>query len=93
MIRVRRSSIVLVTLLGLLALLLALRDVLHQAHIDESILYFSSDGSVHDEWYDTVYGDSNVLETLALFVRGSPILFMTLTSDGNLLRLRPATSP
>jgi len=88
MIRVRWSSIVLVSLfVGLLALLLALRDVLLQAHLDDSILRFASDATVYYNWYDTVYAGSDVLENWTVFLRGSPILFMTL-SDGNLLLIQ-----
>jgi hypothetical protein len=88
--RVRQSSLILLVLFAVLfVVLVLLRDVLYQAHINELILHFSSDGSIYFNHYERGYHDVDVLENWTVFLRGSPILFMMLT-DGNLFAIQAA---
>lgn len=85
MLYVKKSNLVLVGIFALLSiLLLVLRDILFEAHINEAILKFASDASVYFEAYEILYADAELLESPALFLVGSPILFLKL-ADGNLI--------
>lgn len=84
MTRVRISSLLAVFLfMGLLALLVANRQTLVDAHIDESILKVASDATVYFDVYYALYEDLSLAESPALFLVGSPVLFLKL-SGGNL---------
>ena len=67
----------------LLVLLVVFRDVLLAAHIDETIQYFSSDAATYFSLYEDLYAQVSLDENPALFLIGSPILFMKL-ADGNI---------
>jgi hypothetical protein len=84
MVRIRMSSLVVLgTFLLLLLLLFLLQDVLLEAHADETILKVASDASIYFEVYQTLYANFELSESPALFLVGSPMLFMKL-SGGNL---------
>ncbi len=88
MIKVRASTITLgVILILMLTLLMSLREELLVAHFDETIHYFSSDAATYMSLFDTVYANISLGESHALFLIGSPILFMKL-SDGNLFTIQ-----
>ena len=79
MIRVRASTLGLgLTFLLLLALLLLLRGALLQAHLDKTIEYFASDAATYFSLYEDLYEQLDLAESPALFLIGSPILFMKL---------------
>lgn len=67
----------------LLVLLVMLRDELLAAHIDETIQYLSSDAATYFSLYEDLYAQVALDENPALFLIGSPILFMKL-AEGNL---------
>lgn len=84
MMRLQSSNLVLYALfLVLLIVLLVFRDALYLAHVDESIIYLSSDGSVYFSSYQTEFYDKDIMENWEVFIRYSPTLFMML-ADGNL---------
>lgn len=72
---------------ALFVLLLLLSDALLRAHIDNSILRFSSDASVYYDWYVTQYSQPGALENWTVFLRASPILLMII-SQGSLLAIQ-----
>ena len=89
-IRFRYSTLwLLAVMLVLLGILVALRGVLLQAHVDESIQYVASDAATYYELYQHLYENVDVGESLGLFLVGSPILFMRLT-EGNLFWIQLA---
>lgn len=84
MMRFRVSSLLTFGVFALLlAVLLLNREALVEAHIDESILKVASDASIYFEVYQSFYVDADLMESPALFLIGSPMLFMKL-SGGNL---------
>src|SRR6185369_5423159 len=85
---VRASTLRLgLTFLLLLALLLLLRGALLQAHLDKTIEYFASDAATYFSLYEDLYEQLDLAESPALFLIGSPILFMKLT-NGNLFLIQ-----
>lgn len=82
--RIRVSTIVLGVAFALFAtVLVTLRETLRLAHIDESILKVASDASIYFEVFELLYADADLIESPALFLVGSPMLFMKL-AGGNL---------
>lgn len=85
MFQVRISTLVqVVAFAAMLLLLVLLREALIAAHIDETILRVASDASIYYEFYQSVHADTDLLESPALFLIGSPMLFMKL-AGGNLI--------
>ena len=81
MIRVRMSTLGLgLTFVLLLALLLLLRSELLAAHLDNTIDYFAADAATYLSLYEELYAELDLSENPALFLIGSPILFMKLAS-------------
>jgi hypothetical protein len=88
MIKVRASTITLgVILILMLTLLMSLREELLAAHFDETIYYFSSDAANYMSLFEAVYANIALEESPALFLIGSPILFMKM-ADGNLFMIQ-----
>ena len=88
MIRVRPTTLGLGFLfLAMLSLLLLARADLLAAHLDGTIEYLSSDAATYFSLYENLYEQLDLSESPALFLIGSPILFMKL-SDGNLLPIQ-----
>ena len=86
--RIRLSSVALgAAFLLLLTLLLILRSELWAAHQDETIHYLASDAATYFSLYEGLYAEADLAENPALFVIGSPILFMKL-SNGNLFLIQ-----
>lgn len=83
----KKTGLKVVLLLIFLVLLLSLvllREALLASHVDGAIQYFSSDASAYFELYTNLYADVELAQNPALFLVGSPILFMKL-ADGNIL--------
>jgi hypothetical protein len=86
--RVRISTILLGAIfLLLLMMLLILRDELWTAHLNEAIHYVASDAATYFRLYEDVYAQIDLDDSPALFLIGSPILFMKL-SNGNLFLIQ-----
>src|SRR4051794_31777731 len=81
MVRVRMSTLGLaLTFLLLLVLLLLLQSTLLAAHLDNTIDYFAADAANYFSLYEHLYAELDLSENPALFLIGSPILFMKLAS-------------
>ena len=79
--RIRLSGVVLWTaMLAMLLLLVLLRGDLAAAHEDESIHFVASDAATYFTLYQDFYADLDLKENPALFLIGSPILFMKLAA-------------
>jgi hypothetical protein len=77
--RIRASTLGLaLAFVLLLGLLLVLRGTLFAAHLDRSIEYVASDAATYFSLYQDFYEDLDLAENPALFLIGSPILFMKL---------------
>ncbi len=79
MIRINITSVVLALVFSLMFVLLwMLQDELLEAHLNEAIYFFSSDGSEYLRLYKNFYSNDSLIENTDLFLIGSPILFMKL---------------
>ena len=75
--RFRATTTIATGIIALFAIALVLtRGVVSDAHQNQTISYFSSDGANYLELYTTFYHDLDLEDNLALFMIGSPILFM-----------------
>lgn len=82
---INKTTLLLVLLITFFfGILISLNATLINAHIDESIHKFTSDGSIYYQAYMSLYEYAELLETPVLFLVGSPILFLKI-AEGQLL--------